>query len=168
MTSEQNKKIARRAYEIYSSDNLDALDEIFDRNFIDHHPQPGQGPGLKGVKQMFASLRKAFPDLQWIVEDMVAEGDKVVARINVTGTHRGMYKGLPATGKQASIPLINIFRIVDGKVVERWGVEDQLSLMQQLGGAVSSGLANFGKAAVAVALPTALIWAWRNDKLPWS
>ncbi|RDV12973.1 ester cyclase [Pontibacter diazotrophicus] len=168
MTTEENKKISRRVYEIFSSDNLDALDEMLDRNFIDHYPQPGQGPGIDGVKQMLASLRKAFPDLQWIVKDMVAEDDKVVARLNVAGTHQGMYKGIPATGEQASIPLINIFRIADGKVVERWGVEDQLSLMQQLGSAASSGLARFGKAALAVALPAALVWAWRNDKLPWS
>lgn len=168
MTTQQNKAIARRAYEIFSSSNLDALDEIFDRNFIDHNPQPGQGQGLQEVKQMFADLRKAFPDLQWTVEEMIAEDDKVVARINVSGTHKGMYKGIPATGKQASIPLINIFRIDDGKVVERWGVGDHLSLLQQLSGAASSGFAKFGKAVLAVALPLALAWAWRNDKFPWS
>ena len=170
MSTQDNKVIARRVYEIFSSDNLDALNEVFARDFVDHNPQPEQARGLKGLKEMLSSLRESFPDLQWTPEDAIAEGDKVASRITISGTQRGMYKSIPATGEHTSIPLVNVLRIVDGKVVERWGVSDHLSLLQQLGSAAPASLAKFGKAALAVALPPALVWAWLNDKLPqpWS
>ena len=170
MSIQENKAVARRVYEIFSSDGLDALDEVFARDFVDHNPQPEQGPGLEGLKEMLGSLRESFPDLQWTPEDSIAEGDEVASRVTVSGTHRGMYMSIPATGEHASIPLVNVLRIVDGKVVERWGVSDQLSLLQQLAGAAPASLAKLGSAALAVALPAAMVWAWRNDKLPqpWS
>ncbi len=170
MSTQENKAIALRVLEIFSSGNLDALDEVIDRNFVDHHPQPEQEQGLEGLKRMLASLREAFPDIQWTPEDTIAEGDKVAVRMTVSGTHLGTYRRIPATGEHVSIPLIDIVRIADGKVVERWGVEDQLALLQQLAGAAPAGLAKLGKAALAVALPAAMVWAWRNDKLPqpWS
>lgn len=168
MTAEENKTIALRTYEIVSSGNLDALDEIMDPDFIDHHPQPQQGPGLEGLKRQFSELLDSFPDVQWTAEDAVAEGDKVATRTTIHGTHQRNYRGIPATGKQISVPIVDIVRIVDGRIVERWGVEDQFSLLQQLGGAASSKLASLGRTMLVFALPVALFWAWRNDKLPWS
>ena len=170
MSAQNNKAIAFRALEIFSRGDLDALDQVIDRNFVDHHPQPDQGPGLEGLRQTIGSLREAFPDIQWAPEEAIAEGDKVAVRMTISGTHRGAYKRIPATGQHISIPMIDIVRIADGKVVERWGVEDQLALLQQLAGAAPKGLAKLGKAALAVALPAAMVWAWRNDKLPelWS
>ncbi len=170
MSTQENKAIAHRVYEIFSSGNLDTLDEIFDRNFVDHNPQPEQEPGLQGLKRMFARVREAFPDLQFTVDDLISDGDKITARLTMSGTHKGVYKRIPATGEQISIPVIDILRIADSKVVERWGLEDELACLQQLAGAVPAGLAKLGKAALAVALPAAMVWAWRNDKLPqpWS
>jgi len=132
--SEANKALVRRFYEeAFMKGNLDVIDEISEPNFIDHNPAPGQEPGIQGIKKSLVEYRTAFPDLQITVEDMIAEGDKVVARITATGTHKGVFAGIPATGKRASISVIDIVRVANGKAVERWGIEDNMGLMQQLG-----------------------------------
>ncbi len=133
MSTEQNKAIVRRVYEIFNAQDLDALDELAAPNFVDHNPSPGQAPGLEGTKQAFRMFFAAFPDFQITVEDMIAEGDKVVARVRVTGTHQGEFMGIPATGVQFTQTGIDIVRIANGKGVERWGEFDNLGLMQQLG-----------------------------------
>lgn len=137
MTQEQNKKIARRAYQVVSegsgTGDLSGLDEIVARDVRDHNPDPGQGPGIEGVKELFRRLGSAFPDLQVTVEDQIAEGDKVVNRVIFRGTHSGDFQGTPATGKQIGTQVIDIMRIKDGKIVERWGQGDDLGMMQQLG-----------------------------------
>ena len=83
---------------------------------------------------MFARLRQAFPDLQVTVEDVIAEGDKVVARNTVTGTHQGEYLGLPPTGRSIAYNEIFIFRFANGRIAETWGVVDVFSQLRQLGG----------------------------------
>ena len=133
MSAEENKAITRRAYEAINQKNLDALDEMVASDIIDHDPAPGQGPGLEGVKQYFSSLHTAFPDVQMNIDDMIAEGDKVVARLNVSGTHQGEFMGIDPTGNRVTITGIDILRIADGKIVEHWGKFDDLSMMQQLG-----------------------------------
>lgn len=138
--SEANKALLRRFYEeVFTKGNLDVIDEISEPNFIDHNPAPGQEPGIQGIKKSLMEYRAAFPDLQITVEDMIAEGDKVVARITATGTHKGEFAGIPATGKRASISVIDIVRVANGKAVERWGIEDNMGLMQQLGVIPSPG-----------------------------
>jgi predicted ester cyclase len=89
MSAEQNKAIVRQAYDAINRNDLDALDEMVASDITDHDPAPGQGPGLEGVKDYFSSLHAAFPDVHMAVEDMIAEGDKVVARVSVSGTHQG-------------------------------------------------------------------------------
>ena len=133
MSAEENKAFTRRAYEAINQKNLDALDEMVASDMIDRDPAPGQGPGLEGVKQYFSSLHTAFPDVQMNIDDMIAEGDKVVARVNVGGTHQGEFMGIDPTGNRVTITGIDILRIADGKIVERWGKFDDLSMMQQLG-----------------------------------
>ncbi len=133
MPAEENKAIARRGYEAINQNNLDALDEIVASDITDHDPAPGQAPGLEGVKQYFSSLHAAFPDFHMEVEDMIAEGDKVVARISWSGTHQGEFMGIAPTGNRVEVSGIDIVRITDGKVVERWGNFDDLGMMQQLG-----------------------------------
>jgi steroid delta-isomerase-like uncharacterized protein len=133
MSAEEGKAITRRAYEAINQKNLDALDEIVASDIIDRDPAPGQAPGLEGVKQYFSSLHTAFPDVQMNIEDLIAEGDKVVARVTVGGTHQGEFMGIDPTGNQVTITGIDILRIADGKIVERWGKFDDLSMMQQLG-----------------------------------
>ena len=133
MSAEDNKAIVRCAYDAINQNDLDALDEMVDSDITDHDPAPGQGPGLEGVKQYFSSLHTAFPDVHMDVEDMIAEGEKVVARVSVSGTHQGEFLGIVPTGNQVAIKGIDILRIVDGKVVEHWGKFDDLGMLQQLG-----------------------------------
>ena len=85
------------------------------------------------MRDMVTMFRTAFPDLQVTVDDLIAEGDKVVARITAKGTHKGEFMGTPATNKQISMQEIHICRIAGGKIVEHWGLEDSLGMMQQLG-----------------------------------
>ncbi len=137
--SEQNKALVHRTYEIFNARNLDALEEVMAANMVDHNAAPGQAPGLEGTKQFFRMLFAAFPDFHITVEDMIAEGDKVVARVRVTGTHNGEFMGIPATGRPFTQTGIDIIRIAGGKAVERWGEFDNLGLMQQLGVIPSQG-----------------------------
>lgn len=109
------------------------IDELVEPDALIRTPAPVDGTGAAALKQVWAMLLRAFPDLHLAVEDMIAEGDKVVVRNTVTGTHRGEYMGLAPTGKSVTYNEIFIFRFVNGRVVETWGVVDVLSLMKQLG-----------------------------------
>lgn len=135
MLAEKNKALTRRFYEeIFSKGNLTIADELIDTNCIDHNPFiPGQTPGLEGAKQVYTMVRTAFPDLRITIEDQVAEGDKVVSRLTMRGTHRGVFMGIAPTGKQGVAEIIDIVRIANGKVMERWGILDQVKMMKQLG-----------------------------------
>jgi steroid delta-isomerase-like uncharacterized protein len=135
MIEEENKNIARRFYEtIVKNKDLSIIEDYVAENSIDHTPfLPNQPQGPEGTRQVYSKVFEAFPDLQVNVEDQIAEGDKVVNRITMTGTHKGEFMGIPPTGKKGTAKLIDIVRIADGKVVERWGLMDQADLMRQLG-----------------------------------
>ena len=131
--SEQNKQLIRRVFEeVYNQGNLDVVEELASRDFVAHSPTEDVH-GTDGVKQFVTDLRTAFPDLHTTIEDLIAEGDRVVARFTATGTHTGPYKGIPPTGKHGKITGIDIERIVDGKSVECWTNTDDLGMLQQLG-----------------------------------
>ena len=132
--SEQNKAIVRRMYdEVVGQGKLDLIDELVDPDVVEHEEFPGIPPGREGVKEFFSMFRSAFPDLQFAVEDMVAEGDKVAARITIRGTHKGPFLDIAPTGKQITVDAIDIFRFASGKIVDHWVVTDQMIMMQQLG-----------------------------------
>ncbi|OFW01866.1 MAG: hypothetical protein A3I61_02430 [Acidobacteria bacterium RIFCSPLOWO2_02_FULL_68_18] len=132
--SEANKARLRRFYdEVFNKGNLAVMDEMAVANFVDHNPSPGQLPGLEGVKQMFAAMRTALPDMRVTVEDMVAEGDKVAAHVTLRATHGGEFMGIAPTGRGITARIADIVRFADGKAVERWGVEDMSDLLQALG-----------------------------------
>ncbi len=131
--TEQNKAIARRSYEALNQRNMDEVYEAVDPNIVDHSAPPGTPQGVEGVRQWFAMLLGAFPDLRVTVEDIIAEGDRVVARVTAAGTHQGEFLGVSPTGKQVTFTWIDILRFADRKVVEHWGEFDGLGLMQQLG-----------------------------------
>ncbi|HXQ38674.1 MAG TPA: ester cyclase [Anaerolineales bacterium] len=133
MSLEENKAIVRRYQEIYNSNNLDALNEVIEENFLTPRMLPGMPPGLEGAKQIHKAALLGMPDWHTEIEDLIAEGDKVVARIMITGTHTGDFFGIPATGKKIRISGIYIARIANGKIIEHWGEEDSLGLLQQLG-----------------------------------
>ena len=134
MPAEQNKAAARRFLEETDKGNLDVIDELVSPDAVDHNPFPGQAPGAEGVRQVFAMLKAAFPDMSQSIQDMVAEGDRVAIRSTLHGSHRGEFLGIPATGKQVALPGIDIIRFdEEGKMIEHWGLFDVPLLMQQLG-----------------------------------
>lgn len=126
----------RRLYELISAGDIDGFGEQLAEGFVEHEQTPGLEPTKEGVKQLFRMYREAFPDLRLEAQDVLASGDKVVARVRATGTHQGELMGMPATGRQVDVQLIDIIRFgEDGLAREHWGVFDTLSLMQQLGAA---------------------------------
>jgi len=134
MSIEENKALMRRFYEEISKGNLAILDELMAANVVEHSPfVPEQAPGRQGILESFTMIRIVFPDLRITVEDIVAEGDKVVSRGTFSGTHKGEFMGIAPTGKQITVGLIEIVRIVAGKMVEHWNVVDNLGMMRQLG-----------------------------------
>src|SRR5947209_792073 len=134
MSTEVNKTSMRRFYdEVFNKKNWAAIHEFIDPNQVDHAAPPGTPGGLEGAKQTINMYLTAFPDLYFMVEDIIAEGDKVVARLTMRGTQQGDFMGIPPTGKQATVTAIDINRIVGGKSVEHWLTMDTLGLLQQLG-----------------------------------
>jgi len=141
MSLEQNKSAALRIpLEVFNKGNLDVVDEVMAADYIEHAPvPPGLPPGTVGFKLFIPAYRAAFPDFQYTVDDVIAEGDKVVVRLTARGTQTGEFAGLPASGKQATWSEIHITDMADGKIVEHWVVQDQLGMMQQLGFIPASG-----------------------------
>jgi predicted ester cyclase len=134
MSTEVNKASMRRFYEeAFNKKNRAAIDEFIDPNQVDHAAPPGTPGGLEGARQTVTMYLTAFPDLYFTVEDFIAEGDKVVARLTVRGTQQGIFMGIPPTGKHAMITAIDINRMAGGKSVEHWLEMDTLGLLQQLG-----------------------------------
>jgi steroid delta-isomerase-like uncharacterized protein len=133
MSTEDNKAVFHRWCEVISQNRLDRVEEIIASDEVDHALPPGVPAGLEGVKQVFRLLHTAFPDLQIEIEDLIAEGDKVVGRVTARGTHRGEFMGIAPSGKPVSFNAIDVVRIAGGKIVERWSQADNLALLQQLG-----------------------------------
>ncbi len=134
VSAEDNKALVRRFVdEVQSAGNIDLIDEVCSPEFVNHSAPPGIPPDCEGIKILTSMFREAFPDSYFTVEDMVAEGDKVVTRKTFHGTHEGEFIGIPPSGRAVSMGLIDIVRISDGKVVEHWSMGDSLGMMQQLG-----------------------------------
>jgi steroid delta-isomerase-like uncharacterized protein len=134
MSAKDLKALMRRFIEEWNKGKAAAMaviDELYATNFVSHGD--GDIRGIKNVKQSTSEEFSAFPDLHFTIDDMVAEGDKVAARITITGTHKGEYMGAPPTNKKITIRAIAIERFAGGKIVEEWGMTDTLGLMQQLG-----------------------------------
>jgi serine phosphatase RsbU (regulator of sigma subunit) len=132
-TEEENKAIFRRYLEeAWNQSNLEVIDEIFDR-YISHQPNGSvHERGPQDVKRFVSEFRAAFPDLRLIMEEQIAEGDKVVSRGTIRGTHQGEFRGMAPTDEEMEIPGMAVFRFSEeGKVVESWDSYDQLSLMRQ-------------------------------------
>ena len=122
-----------RLYELISAGDIDGFGDCVADDFVEHEEMPGLEPSKEGVKQLFHMYRAAFPDLRMEAQDIIASGDKVVARVRATGTQRGEFMGIPATGKSVDVQLIDIIRFGDdGLAHEHWGVFDALAMMQQL------------------------------------
>jgi steroid delta-isomerase-like uncharacterized protein len=128
-----NKALVKRFYnEVVNQGNLDLAGELMDHDYIEHGNPAASG--LEGFKQFVANLAVAFPDLQITIEDLISEGDKVVARVTVRATHLGAFMGyIPPSGVEVTFTGIDIFQIKDDKIVGRWNHRDLLGLMQQIG-----------------------------------
>jgi steroid delta-isomerase-like uncharacterized protein len=131
---EDNKQFMRRfVEEAINQKNFDALNELVAEDFVEHIPFPGQGPGREGLRQVLSAFISAFPDIRWTLEEQIAEGEKVVSRFTMTGTHRGEFLGIPPTGKSVNIWGVVIDVVRNGKFSESRIIMDTLGLMQQLG-----------------------------------
>ena len=141
MSAEENKALFRRFMdELANKGNLGIVDELVAPDFVEHEPLPPDAPGgREAPRWLFAMMRDAFPDLHITLDDELAEGDRVVARLTVRGTQRGEIMGIPPTGNSIAYTAIDIVRVADGKLVEHWGVSDQLSFLQQLGAIPAPG-----------------------------
>ena len=124
--TEENKAIVRRVYEIVSTGDFERAKEIVDQDAPDNELLPDDPPArlIDTFKETFAEAREGFPDLGITIEDVMAEGDRVAARVVMRGTHRGEFQGITPTGKRVEVRAIDMFRISNGKIVEHWGHAD--------------------------------------------
>jgi steroid delta-isomerase-like uncharacterized protein len=133
MSAEANKAVVRRFFDELNHGNVSALDDLLDAQYAGHFtgiPVPMNRDGFK----QFADLSTGpFPDFFHEIEDLLAEDDKVVARVTYSGTHKREFMGMPATGKQVRFSGINVFSLKGGKIIEHWSQSDQLSMLQQMG-----------------------------------
>ena len=125
----------RSAYQRINAGDIEGFGALLADDFVEHDEVPGLPPTKDGVIAYFTSLLTSFPDMHMNVEDLIASGNKAVARVKATATHQGEFMGVPATGNAVEIQLIDIMSFDDaGLVCEHWGVADLLSLLQQVGG----------------------------------
>ena len=125
--------VLRMVERVFNRHDPSAVREYFAEDVVDHNPGPGQGPGVEGVEQMLAMCLQAFPDMTFAVDEMITSGDRVTLRWTTEGTHLGDFLGIPRTHRRVATTGIEIYRIEAGRIVERWGNLDQVTLLQQLG-----------------------------------
>lgn len=131
---QNNKEIIQKfTDEVLNGGNIEASGKYFWDDMVEQVPLPGQGPGLAGLKDVLRGFKSAFPDIHWKLEEQISEGDKVVTRFEWTGTHRGTFLGVPATGKAVKVWGIVIDRVENGKIKDTRIIMDALGLMMQFG-----------------------------------
>jgi predicted ester cyclase len=131
--AERNKAVVRRWIEEFKTGGDESVsDELRSPHFVNHSAPPGVPTGPEAGKIAFRAMRAAFPDLHVAIEDMLADGDRVVTRQTFSGTHGGEWSGVPATGRTVSWAVIDIVRLADGLLVDHWAVADLHGLLVQL------------------------------------
>ncbi len=133
MTTNLKTKLDRIPLEILNQGKLQLIDELYAPDYRDRTVQPGMAPTREGFKQFVTSLRTAFPDLHYTIDDSIESGDRFVTRLTASGTMRGEFAGMPATNKHASWTEIHIVRVTDEHIVEHWGLVQELGMLVQLG-----------------------------------
>lgn len=131
--NKNSEVVCRFIDEVLNKDNVDGAGEFFWDDMVEQVPLPGQGPGLDGLKDVLRGLKAAFPDIHWIIEEQIAEGDKVVTRFEWTGTHQGEFFGVPATGRPVKVWGVVIDCLENGKIKDTRIIMDALGIMMQLG-----------------------------------
>lgn len=133
MTSEKNKSVVRRLAQAINSGNLDDLDHVLSPDYVRHDPNPLlKDVGRKEYKQVFMNLRKAFPDAEWTIEELLCDGDRVIGRWLFRGTHDGSFFNISPSGKEVIYPIIAIYRIENGMIAEDWHIFHSIGLWQTL------------------------------------
>ena len=132
MSIEENKALVQRCFDLWNARDGQAAGETYSVDYVWHGP-PGEIHGRDGISGLWGSFIGGFPDLEATVERLIGEGDRVVARWTVRGTHRGDFQGMAPTNRRITLHVLEEFRISDGVLVEAWETWDQLALMQQLG-----------------------------------
>lgn len=160
----ENKRLVQRYFEEINRGNLEVLDDLCAPDII-HHTTHSAAPltGLKAVKRLASAYQKAFPDLHYTLDTIVAEGPYVTIRWKASGTHRGTFQGIPPTGKVCAMSGMSINRLQDGQIAERWIVNDDLGILQEMG--LRRGLLA-GAVGLSLALPAALyrFRLWRTGQ----
>jgi len=134
MTAQENAAITRRfAEQVITQGDIESAAEFVWEDVVEQVPLPGQGPGLEGLKDTLRTMRSAFPDLDFAVQEQIAEGDKVASRFEWTGTHKGEFLGVPATGRQVRVWGMVIDRLEEGRIKDTRIIMDTLGLLTQLG-----------------------------------
>jgi steroid delta-isomerase-like uncharacterized protein len=133
MATDMKTQLERIPLEVFNQGNFGLIDELIAPDFVEHSAQPGVPPTREGFKQFAMAYRSAFPDLRYTVDDAIDAGDKIVYRLTVSGTMKGDFLGMPATGTRATWTEIHIGRVANGQLVEHWGLVDQLGMLVQLG-----------------------------------
>ena len=134
MSESGNRVVVQRFLEeVINQGRLEQANEIVAEDFVELDPLPGQRQGREGLKEVIGMLREAFPDMHWVVDEMIAEGEKVVTRFTWTGTQQGTFMGIPATGKGVVVKGVVIDRIVGGMMTDSRILMDTMGMMQQVG-----------------------------------
>jgi len=134
LRQEQNKQLVRQYFEALDRQAIERMDQLVSSaNYSLHFSGMPPLDWNANKREFLAPFNKAFPDLTRNIVDIVAEGDKVAVSINVTGTYKGEFQGIPATGKRVSFTAMDILTIIDGKITEEWATADMMGLMQQIG-----------------------------------
>ena len=131
--SNQNKAVVQRFYDLLNQRDWEHMTEVMDANVIDYNPSPGQGAGLAGVIEALKGFVNSFPDMQVTTKDLIAEGDKVVVRGEMHGTHQGNFLGAPPTGKSVTMSAIDCYQLRDNRIITASHLEDTVGVMAQLG-----------------------------------
>ena len=134
MSREQNTATQEKAAGQFNSGQVDeGVDTLFAQDAVDHDPAPDQGAGREGFRTFFRSLSTAFPDFHLEPQTMVVDDDQVAFAYTLTGTHQGEFQGVAPTGNKIEVRGLQIGRFENGQIVERWGMSDQMGIMQQIG-----------------------------------
>ena len=134
MTVEANKELIRRLFEeAFNGGKLALLDRIIGAPYIEHNPAPNQAAGPAGVRARIEAMRAAFPDLRFVLEELIGEGAIVAARYHWRGTHKGTFLGIAPTGRRLSVRGMDFYRVDGGRVLERWDSVDEFGMLSQLG-----------------------------------
>jgi steroid delta-isomerase-like uncharacterized protein len=128
-----NKELVRRFYkEVYADWNMALVDAVLSPHFVSHDwPEGARGP--QAFREYYSAIRAAVPDARYVVDELIAEGDRVVVRWRLLGTHQGAFRGLAPTGRAITLKGVAVYRLEDGKLMERWVVSDLYGMLAEVG-----------------------------------